>query len=215
MYGPGKLIQEQRSNIVAGFSSEKEIVNKMKKRSDFLPVSQALDNVFNMLIMFQNEMYITPHTDVNALASINGKATIMSEKAFMKKYPTGKLPKKSKEQGKTFICRRGCNTQSTIYTDEFDWENLRHSTLGDMEKLVEWIKSGTQSNKKRKPGRPSKKDEDYRGGHVDDEDAELETPRKKQKHSNVSTPRKVRTPSKLLTPSHKRYTISMIYSLLC
>jgi origin recognition complex subunit 1 len=215
VYGPGKLIQEQRSNIVAGFSSEKEIVNKTKKRSDFLPVSQALDNVFNMLIMFQNEMYITPHTDVNALASINGKATIMSEKAFMKKYPTGKLPKKSKEQGKTFICRRGCNTQSTIYTDEFDWENLRHSTLEDMEKLVEWIKSGTQSNKKRKPGRPSKKDEDYRGGHVDDEDAELETPRKKQKHSNVSTPRKVRTPSKLLTPSHKRYTISMIYSLLC
>jgi origin recognition complex subunit 1 len=150
-------------------------------------------------------MYITPGTDVNALASINGKATIMSETAFKKKYPTGKLPKKSKDQGKTFICRRGCNTQSAIYTDEFDWENLQHSTLADMEKLVNWLKSGTQSTKKRKVGRPSKADGDFRGGQFDDDEAELETPRKKQKHSAVSTPRKVRTPSKLLTPSHKRF----------
>jgi origin recognition complex subunit 1 len=36
---------------VAGFSSEKEIVNKTKKRSDFLPVSQALVNAVNMLII--------------------------------------------------------------------------------------------------------------------------------------------------------------------
>jgi origin recognition complex subunit 1 len=141
-------------------------------------------------------MYITPGTDVNALASINGKATIMSETAFKKKYPTGKLPKKSKDQGKTFICRRGCNTQSAIYTDEFDWENLQHSTPADMEKLVDWLKSGTQSTKKRKVGRPSKADGDFRGRQFDDE---------KQKHSAVSTPRKVRTPSKLLTPSHKRF----------
>jgi len=160
-------------------------------------------------------MYITPGTDVNALASINGKATIMSEKAFKKKYPTGKLPKKSKDQGKTFICRRGCNTQSAIYTDEFDWENLNHSTPADMEKLVDWLKSGTQSTKKRKPGRPSKADEDFSGGQVDDEEAELETPRKKQKHSSVSTPRKVRTPSKLLTPSHKRFVLQMPDTWLC
>jgi origin recognition complex subunit 1 len=160
-------------------------------------------------------MYITPHTDVNALASINGKAMIMSERVFTKKYPTGKIPKKSKDQGKTFICRRGCNTQSTIYTDEFDWENLQHSTLEDMEKLVAWIKSGTQSNKKRKVGRPSKKDADFRGDPADDEEAELETPRKKQKHSAVSTPRKVRTPSKLLTPNHKRYFPSISRYMLC
>jgi hypothetical protein len=32
----------RRSNVLAGFSSEKEIVNKTKKRSDFLPVSQQL-----------------------------------------------------------------------------------------------------------------------------------------------------------------------------
>lgn len=160
-------------------------------------------------------MYITPGTDVNALASINGKATIMSEKAFKKKYPTGKIPKKSLDQGKTFICRRGCNTQSSIYTEEFDWETLKHSTPEDVEKLVDWIKSGTQSTKKRKPGRPSKADGDFRGGPVDEEEMELETPRKKQKHSNVSTPRKVRTPSKLLTPSHKKYLRSISHCLPC
>lgn len=150
-------------------------------------------------------MYISPHTDINALASINGKATIMSEKAFNKRFPTGTMPKRSKDVGKIFICRRACNAQSATYTEEFDWEEIRHSTVEDVEKLLDWIKSKTQSTKKRKAGRPSKADEDFKGGPVDDEDAELATPRKKQKHSNVSTPRKVRTPSKLLTPSHKRY----------
>jgi len=35
----GQLFRKCRSNILLGFSSEKEIVNKTKKRSDFLPVS--------------------------------------------------------------------------------------------------------------------------------------------------------------------------------
>jgi origin recognition complex subunit 1 len=148
-------------------------------------------------------MYITPGTDVNSLASINGPATIMSEQVFNKKYPTGKIPRKSKDFGKTFICRRGCNTQNATYTEEFIWEDLQRKT-DDVNELVNWIESGTQSTKKRRIGKRTKADDDFTGGPIDDEELELETPRKKQKHSAVSTPRKVRTPSKLLTPSHKR-----------
>ena len=73
-----------------------------------------------------------------------------------------------------------------------------------MEKLIDRITFGTQlATTKRKTVKRKKKAEDY--DHGDDEEEELETPRKKQKHSAVSTPRKVRTPSaKFLTPSHKR-----------
>jgi origin recognition complex subunit 1 len=150
------------------------------------------------------EMYITPGTDLNPLASINDVATIMSEQVFNKKYPTGKIPRKSKDFGRTFICRRGCNTQSATYTEEFIWEDVQRKTEEDIDELVNWIESATKSAKKRKAVKRTKADDDFTGGPIDDEELELETPRKKQKHSDVSTPRKIRTPSKLLTPSHKR-----------
>lgn len=156
-------------------------------------------------------MYITPGTDDNSLDAIKGSAVIMSEDVFKKKYPTGKIPKKLKD--KTFICRRGCNTQSATYTEEFIWEDLQHCTLEDMEDLVQWIESGTQATKRRKSGKRTRADDDFSGGPIDDEELEQETPRKKQKHSNVSTPRKVRTPSKLLTPSHKRYFLPGLSNL--
>ncbi len=129
----------------------------------------------------------------------------MSEHVFNERYPTGKIPRKSKDFGRTFICRRGCDTQSATYTEEFIWEDLQRRTAGDIEELVNWLDSVTQSTKKRKTRKRTKADDDFTGGPINDEELELETPRKKQKHSAVSTPRKVQTPSKLLTPSHKRY----------
>ncbi|KAH6707648.1 P-loop containing nucleoside triphosphate hydrolase protein [Leptodontidium sp. 2 PMI_412] len=175
------------------FANEKEIRPQLKekKRSDFLA----------------NELYLTSDTDINPLESINGTAYIMSEKAFNKKYPTGKIPKRSREHGKTFICRRGCDTRTAKYTDEFIWEDIQHGSEDQVNDLLVRIESETKPTKKRKYQKRTKGDDDFKGGFVDEDELETHTPRKKQKFSMVSTPKKPRTPSKLLTPSHKRVVI--------
>ncbi|KAL5315572.1 hypothetical protein ACEPPN_016440 [Leptodophora sp. 'Broadleaf-Isolate-01'] len=147
------------------------------------------------------------YTDINPLESINGTAYIMSEKAFNKKYPTGKIPKRSREYGKTFICRRGCDTRTAKYTDEFIWEDIQHGSEDQVNDLLVRIESETKPTKKRKYQKRTKGDDDFKGGFVDEDELETHTPRKKQKFSMVSTPKKPRTPSKLLTPSHKRVVI--------
>lgn len=74
-----------------------------------------------------------------------------------------------------------------------------------MRDLVERLESETKSTKRKRGNEKRRKaDEDFKGGFLDDEAMDVETPKKKQKFSAVSTPRKIRTPSKLLTPSHKR-----------
>ena len=176
------------------FSTEREIRNKQKKRTDALP----------------NELYITPSWDINPLTSINGRAKIVSAETFQSQYPSGRVPRSSKDFGKTFICRRGCNTRTATYTDTFNWEEIYRSA-NDIDPLIERIKSQTRATRKRK-----------RGDHIDDVhgDAEIEfdslaeayspkTPSKKQKFSHASTPisKGKRTPQKFLTPTHKRIVI--------
>ncbi|EKD16003.1 origin recognition complex subunit 1 [Drepanopeziza brunnea f. sp. 'multigermtubi' MB_m1] len=176
------------------FANEKEIRPKIKekKRSDFLP----------------NELYLTPDTDINPLESINGTAYLLSEKAFNMKYPTGKISKRDKEYGKTYICRRGCDTRTATYTKEFEWETIKHSTEEEVVQLHDRIKSETKSTVKKRRGQKRKmEDDDFGGDLTHDEDGKVETPRKKQKFSSVTTPRKPRTPSKLLTPSHRKVVI--------
>ncbi|KAL8975081.1 MAG: hypothetical protein Q9197_000688 [Variospora fuerteventurae] len=170
------------------FSTEKEIRNKQKKRTDALP----------------NEVYITPSWDVNPLASINGKATIVSADAFRQKYPSGKVPRSSKDYGKIFICRRGCNTRTATYTEEFIWEDIYHGGQ-DLLDLIDQVKSQTKATRKRKHGADDpavdydpKKDVPNHQPH---------TPRKKARTTSTTTPTKTpkRTPSKQhLTPSNKR-----------
>ena len=125
----------------------------------------------------------------------------MSAEAFNRKYPTGKIPKRSKDYGKTFICRRGCNTKTTTYTEEFIWEDIYHGTEADVEELIQRLQAETTATRKRSKKR-MRVEADFKDEDVEDE--EDQTLRKKQKTSAVSTPRKPRTPSKLLTPSHKR-----------
>ncbi|KAL8643292.1 MAG: hypothetical protein Q9228_000099 [Teloschistes exilis] len=173
------------------FSTEKEIRNKQKKRTDVLP----------------NEVYITPAWDLNPLPSINGKATVVSEKAFRAKYPLGKVPRNSKDFGKIFVCRRGCATRTATYTDEFIWEE-KYRGVEDLLDLVDFVKTQTKATRKRKRG-------------VDDpafdydptnefSAVEPRTPSKKRKYSSTSTPTKTpkHTLSKQhLTPSQKRVIV--------
>ena len=115
------------------FGTEREIRNEKKRREDAL----------------SNEVYITPSWDVNPLASINGKATVLSQQSFLKRYPSGKIPRSSKDFGKTFVCRRGCNTRTATYTDEFVWENI-YQGADDVAGLVERVKSQTKATRRKR-----------------------------------------------------------------
>ncbi|CAK7269167.1 Origin recognition complex, subunit 1 [Sporothrix epigloea] len=202
------------------FSSEKEIRNKTRKRTDFMP----------------NELYISPSWDVNPLASINGRANVMSPAVFQKRYPSGRVGRQSKDYGKSFVCRRGCNTRTATYTDEFVWEDIFDGSVEAVAHLVEFVKTSTKATRKKRQARGSTAagldehpdeepksgrrkrvhDEDSDGsyhGEADDngDDEELgeatfRTPQKRAKTYDVATTptTKPKSASKLLTPSHRR-----------
>ncbi|GAB1311361.1 Origin recognition complex, subunit 1 [Madurella fahalii] len=177
------------------FSSHSEI-RSAKKRTDFL----------------DNELYITASYDVNSLTTINGKAHVMSQAVYMKKYPNGKVPRKAKEYGKVFICRRGCNTRTCTYTDEFVWEDVYHGKE-DIDVLQDLVRQGTKATRRRRPARDESPERDYK---LDaDEDAEdyapggPRTPKKARTRDAVTPSSKRKTPgSKLATPSsHRRILV--------
>ncbi|KAI1369477.1 ATPase [Xylaria arbuscula] len=177
------------------FSPENEIRKGPRKRTDFLP----------------NELYITASSDINPLASINGKANVMSAAAFSREFPTGKIPRTSPFYNKTFICRRGCNARTTTYTSEFIWENIFSGSSEDIAQLKRLVESGTKSTRRqpksqiavdettaeyspRKRGLydvPEDEETDHDDGYMSSEheaQSKPRTPRKKQKISRVTTP---------------------------
>ncbi|KAK7987888.1 hypothetical protein PG990_004740 [Apiospora arundinis] len=169
------------------FSTEKEIRNRDKKRTDAL----------------WNELYITPWSDVNPLASINGKAIIMSQRKFTEKYPSGKIPRTSSGYNKTFVCRRGCNTRTISYTEEFTWEDM-YQGEEDLAKLLEFVESKTKATKKRtkkimdEPAYVAEHD-----AHDEDEKWIEDKPR-----SLTATPKKrQKTTAKIVTPSNRKLVI--------
>jgi len=184
----GETIVEKKATMM-WFSTEKEIRGK-SKRTDFLP----------------NEIYITPDSDENPLATINGKAKVMSEENFRAQYPSGKVARNSKDYGKVFICRRGAKPRTATYTEEFVWEEV-YKGREDMDSLEELVESQTVKTRKRKALK-SIKERDLDDFIEEDEDGdEPHTPRKRRKHASAApTPSKARTqtPRKLLTPSNKR-----------
>ena len=128
--------EEEGKGMVANFmwfSTDREIRNEKKRRGDALP----------------KELYITPSWDVNPLASINGKATILSERAFLETWPSGKVPKSSKDFGKVFVCRRGCSTRTATYTEEFVWEDVFRGA-DDLPALIERVKGETKATRKKR-----------------------------------------------------------------
>ena len=119
----------------------------------------------------------------------------MSPAVFRKKFPGGRLGRHSKDYGKTFICRRGCNTRTASYTDEFVWEDIYKGTVEDIENLVELVKTGTKATRKRRQKRDMSADPYDYGDDVDDGDnegkddgeKELRTPKRKNKTLEVAT----------------------------
>lgn len=181
----------QKKATMMWFSSEKEIRGK-NKRDDFLP----------------NELYITANFDDNPLTTINGKAKVMSGEKFASLYPTGRVPKNSKDSGKIFVCRRGANIKTATYTEDFVWEDVFKSRKEDMDTLGELVESQTVKSRRRKPIK--KRDEETYGlEDIDEEEGgdEPSTPRKRRKvTSKTATPSKAKqgTPRKFMTPTQKR-----------
>ncbi|KAL1792123.1 hypothetical protein ACET3X_009874 [Alternaria dauci] len=177
------------------FSSEKEIRNQSKKRSDFLP----------------NELYISAAFDDNPLASINGTAKIFSLDRFQELYPTG-VKKNSKDYGKVFVCQRGCNTRTTTYTREFKWEDV-YKDAKDILTLVDLVETQTKATRRTAGARPNKQQQpDLDQFVVPDSDLDdlPKTPRKRRKINEAATPtstRKSPAARKFLTPTHKRIVI--------
>ena len=156
----------------------------------------------------QNELYITKSWDDNPLESINGKALVMSPDVFKKQFPKGSVPKNDPQSGKVFVCRRGCNTRTATYTDEFIWEDVYkgYDYLHDLEDVIE-----TQTKSTRKRGVKAKAVKDLDDFVVGDEaeDGVPQTPKKRRK-LEAGTPtskRKELTPRKFLTPTHKRIVV--------
>lgn len=145
--------------------------------------------------------------DENALDTIVGRATIISHKAFLARYPTGKVPNKAREFGKVFVCRRGCNSRTATYTEEFEWEDVYHGAQ-DLEILKERIEVETKATRKRKAAPVHRHlDSDFVVKDDDHDGCAPETPRKKRKLDAARTPTsksQAGTPRKFTTPGQRR-----------
>jgi origin recognition complex subunit 1 len=158
--------------------------------------------------LVQNELYITPASDINPLVTINGKASILSPEAFRKKYPVGKVPRQSKEFGKVFVCRRGCNTRTTTYTDEFVWEDV-YGGKDDVDSLMDLVKRGTKATRKRNKVREKDPDREYavEQGLEEGEAVVSSTPKKPRLAPTSPVKGQRRIASTALTPSQRKVKI--------
>jgi origin recognition complex subunit 1 len=78
----------------------------------------------------------------------------MSMDAFLSAYPSGRIPRQSPDWGKTFVCRRACNTRTATYTDEFIWEEM-YKGGEDVYNLINMVKEGTKATRRRRNRSPS------------------------------------------------------------
>jgi origin recognition complex subunit 1 len=120
------------------------------------------------------------------------------------------VKKSSKDYGKIFVCRRGCNTRTTTYTPEFKWTDV-YKGADDIDALVALVESQTKATR-RGGGRPKKSQQDADDFVVPNSDDEAipKTPRKRRKLDDATTPtsnKKSQATRKFLTPTHKRIVI--------
>lgn len=131
----------------------------------------------------------------------------MSLPVFLEEFPSGKVPRKSKDFGKVFICRRGCSTRTATYTEEFVWEDVYHGRE-DIDSLVELVRRGTKATRRRRgAGKDEFPEQAYAPGADVDGDADQPRTPKKSKTRDAVTPSKQRSVGKSMTPSHRKYVL--------
>ena len=184
--------EQEMCASIQWFCSPAELVGsrKTKDRPDVLP----------------NESYITADFNMNPLTAINGKAIVMSQDQFLKKYVNGQPPKSklaAARYGKTILCRRGVKQRTVDFTEEFIWEE-KYRGPESMLGLVDWIKDQTKS--KTKAAKIETNDQAYQDMEQGST-SQPETPRKRRKITSASTPRSSTKVAKYGTPTHKRIII--------
>lgn len=165
--------------------------------------------MFNTAYRVQNELYISPAFDNNELTTINGTAKIVSHQEFNRLHPTGQVKRSSKDYGKIFVCRRGCNARTTTYTPEFVWEDV-YQGADDLASLTDMVEGQTKATRKRGRTRKDIADLDDFVAPDSEDDGAPKTPRKRRKMNDATTPtstRKSPAARKFLTPTHKRIVI--------
>lgn len=73
----------------------------------------------------------------------------MSLDTFLSRYPSGKIPRQSPDYGKTFVCRRACNTRTATYSDEFVWEETFQG-VENLHSLIDLVKTSTKATRQRR-----------------------------------------------------------------
>lgn len=145
---------------VMWFSTEFEVKNKEKKRMDYLPVCFDYCLFIRLSVSdlySQNELYINPSYNYCPLSSINGRAKILSPTQFNQQYPAG-VPKKSRDYGKVFVCRRGCNPRTATYTPEFNWSDIYKGRDTNIFVIGELVRKGTKATRKKSKPAPTTTD---------------------------------------------------------
>jgi origin recognition complex subunit 1 len=84
----------------------------------------------------------------------------MSMEAFLSEYPTGKIPRQSADFGKAFVCRRGCNTRTASYTEQFNWEEF-YQDGNNVFGMIEFVKENTKATRQRRRARSVSIDDAY------------------------------------------------------
>jgi len=135
------------------------------------------------------------------------------------------VQKKSKEYGKVFVCRRGCNPRTATYTPEFIWEEVWKGRDTDIAAIGEMVYNETKVVKRRgnksvgqgarRPKRRKASDEDHETDQEWDRDmldegeiAELDDvveddPNFSRRTKAPRTPSKKRKTSALTTPTRR------------
>ena len=187
--------EEEMCAHIQWFASPEELAfgKRSKKRPDVLP----------------NESYITADFNMNPLTSINGRATVLSKDAFLKKYPKGQQPKSKSAAdlyAKTLVCRRGVKQRTLQFTDEFVWDDL-YSGAEDLLSLIDWIKEQTK-NKRQAQMKSEDTDGQYKPRQDADDEGFPTTPKKKRKTTAATTtPKSSAKSTRFITPSNKRIVI--------
>lgn len=110
------------------------------------------------------------------------------------------------------MCRRGCNTRTATYTDDFVWEDIFHrSSEDDIVDLISRVKTQTKATRKRKRDAASQDNEVDVGTYVAMTITKLRLGKWKTTNDKVeapTTPSKRRILYNAITPTSKSVTIT-------
>lgn len=118
-----------------------------------------------------NEIFATAYLDEINVKEIVDKVTIISQEEYSSK----EIVIDDTNQSHVFVCRRGCDSNSEHFTEEFDYRDMHKIFLQDQSEYIEYIREKTipPAYKKQIPSPTKSK-------------PKVETPRREKKKSELA-----------------------------